>query len=141
MPLALAVPPGRPTLTNDELQAAHWIVPPAIPGFPGLDEIASQLWRQLGIAPPSVQRVTTLQTALPLVAADLAVALLPVDGLGVVWDPENVRTVPPDLPPLFGVMVQSAHISPSPTLEVFLEVIDTELEEGGTGQTVVVDPG
>lgn len=133
MPLAIAVPPGRANMGRAELEAAHWVIPSQIPGFPGLVEISQQLWDLLGIAPGSVQQVSTLQTALPLVAADLAVALMPLDGVGVVWGAVNTVPVPRELPPLYGVMVRSALFDPGPTLEVFLDVVDAAFAEARAG--------
>jgi DNA-binding transcriptional LysR family regulator len=123
IPLALAVQSGAaPGVSMETLMGKTWIVPAAIPGFPGLIEIAEELWRHSGHSPSSIQHVSTLQTALPLVAAGLGVGLLPADFIAAANGRIEALPVGERIPPLHGTLVHSAQVAPSPALKRLLQV-------------------
>lgn len=126
LPLVAVLPS---TLSVDEfavdlldLRDQQWIVPMREPRFPGLPELLEQVWHSLQGIAPSVREVSTLQTALPLVAAGLGVGLVP-RSVRHVGHPELViREIVQDIPPMeAAVLWRQAH--QSPTMERFLEVL------------------
>lgn len=100
-----------------------WYIPEDAPGFPGLDETLTKLWRDAGFHPRSVQYVATLQTALPLIAAGMGVTLLP----SALTGPASAGIVALDLDipiaPLTAASLRSRHIAAPATLLRFVEVM------------------
>lgn len=124
LPLVLVVSSGRHVAGLRDLESETWIVPAAIQGFPGLDELTDQFWRRNDVTPARIQQVSTLQTALPLIAADMAVGLLPRDGFEVVGGQVAAIDLALDIPPLRAAMVWSAEMQPAPSLDLLFQVID-----------------
>src|SRR5699024_12404064 len=54
-----------------------WIIPAKVTGFPGPIEIFNQLWQEFGNHTPKRWEVSTLHSAIPLVADGMGVALMP----------------------------------------------------------------
>ncbi|MFL4476224.1 LysR family transcriptional regulator [Paeniglutamicibacter sp. MACA_103] len=137
MPLGLVVPLDREAGDGPVAAAAYardaWIIPEAVPGFPGLAELAEELWRREGFRPNRVQYVSTLQTALPLVAAGIGVGIMPMD-LARLFSP-GVRMVEVvgGMAPLRPALIRSAQMRPSPALERFLAVVIASFEPRGSG--------
>lgn len=123
MPLVLAArAEAASSVSWEDLMGKTWIVPAAIPRFPGLIEIAQGLWRQAGSSPASIQHVSTLQTALPLVAAGLGVGLLPADFIAAANGRISALHLGGQIPPLYGTLVHSAQIAPMPALKTLLRI-------------------
>jgi LysR family transcriptional regulator, benzoate and cis,cis-muconate-responsive activator of ben and cat genes len=126
MPLVAVLPPRLADLPEPldliELAAESWIIPSAIPGFPGMGGIIDRLWQDLGIHPGSVRTVSTLQTAVPLIAADMGISLMPRSVADFAGSTAHIRTPLQDVLPLYAAMVWSQQLPPSPVLEKFLEV-------------------
>lgn len=80
MPMVLAIPD---TLAVEAEASIHdfrdmpWIIPAKVPGFPGPIEIFNQLWQSCQENTPERWEVSTLQSAIPLVADGMGVALMP----------------------------------------------------------------
>ena len=124
IPLVLAAQAEAATRVSlDELMGQTWIVPGPVPGFPGLIEIAEGLWRHPGHSPASIQHVSTLQTALPLVAAGLGIGLLPADFISAASGRIGSLEVGEPIPPLYGTLVHSAQVEPSPALTSLLKIV------------------
>lgn len=124
MPLVLATRAGAGSARSlPELMDEMWIIPAAVHGFPGLIEIAEELWRNSGRGAPPIQYVSTVQTALPLVAAGLGVGLLPADFIGAANGRIAEQQVPDPIPPLYGTLVRSAEIEPVPALRTVLQAV------------------
>lgn len=124
MPLGLAVPPEASESIWQRCAYETWLVPATVPDFPGLQEITDRFWRDAGMLPERVQQVSTLQTAVPLIAAGMGVGLVPVDGVEVIGRAVKILEPPIAVAPLQGAMLWSAEMDPSPLLEGFLAVVD-----------------
>jgi LysR family transcriptional regulator, benzoate and cis,cis-muconate-responsive activator of ben and cat genes len=126
MPLVAVLPPRLAHLPEPldlaELAGESWIIPSAIPGFPGITGIVESLWQDLGIRPASVRTVSTLQTAVPLIAADMGVSLMPRSIADSAGKRVEVREPLQPVEPLHAVMVWSRQFPPSPVLELFMQV-------------------
>jgi len=126
MPLVLVLPPQLSALPEPvelaDLADEAWILPTQIPGFPGLLELAEELWRRAGVRPASIRSVSTLQTAVPLIAAGMGISLMPRSITDIAGTRVEVRTCLQPVEPLHAVMVLSRQLPPSPVLELFLEV-------------------
>lgn len=131
MPMGLAVPldadtnEGAPRAAD--FQDFTWIIPRKIDRFPGMYELVEDLWRRSDFWPKNVQRVSTLQTALPLIHAGLGVGPMPLAMRNLVEPHASLLEVHEGLAPLVAVLARSADIRPTPVLERFLKVIDSEL--------------
>jgi len=125
MPLVAVVPPRLADLPEPVdlalLAEEPWILPTS-PGFPGMDRVADSLWQDLGLHPRSVRYVSTLQTAVPLIAADMGVSLMPRAVADASGGRVLVRTPLQPVRPLYAVMVWARQLPPSPVLERFLAV-------------------
>ncbi|MFD2474281.1 LysR family transcriptional regulator [Amycolatopsis silviterrae] len=138
MPLVLAARAGSADGASlADLVEQTWIVPVAVPGFPGLLEVAEELARRAGHAPLRIQSVTTLQTALPLIAAGLGVGLVPADFVSAAAGGIAVQDVGVPIPPIYGTSVQSADLEPAPALKTFLRTVSRHfgIEEHPDAQT------
>ncbi|EMY33335.1 transcriptional regulator [Arthrobacter crystallopoietes BAB-32] len=126
MPLVLVLPPRLSALPDPvdltDLADEAWILPTQISGFPGLLELAEQLWRSAGARPASIRSVSTLQTAVPLIAAGMGISLMPRSITDIAGTRVEVRNSLQPVAPLHAVMVWSRQLPPSPVLELFLGV-------------------
>jgi LysR family transcriptional regulator, benzoate and cis,cis-muconate-responsive activator of ben and cat genes len=126
MPLVAVIPPHLGDLPEPldlaALAGQPWILPTTSPGFPGLAEIAEHLWQSLRIRPASVRSVSTLQTAMPLIAADMGISLMPRSLTDIAGSRVQIRTPLQEVPPLHAVMAWSRQLPPAPVLERFLGV-------------------
>lgn len=126
MPLVLVLPPQLSALPDPvdlaDLADETWILPAKISGFPGLLELAERLWRSAGTRPASIRNVSTLQTAVPLIAAGMGISLMPRSIADVAGSRVEVRDCLQRVDPLHAAMVWSRQLPPSPVLELFLEV-------------------
>lgn len=119
IPLELAVPAARAGEANRDLRGwGRWILPLRIVGFPALPEAVDHL---LGPEIVDVIKVSTPQTALPLVAAGMGVTLTT---RGMVESHRGVSTGLTDiaLPSLYATFVWRTQSGLSPVSRRFLEV-------------------
>ncbi|NKX54810.1 LysR family transcriptional regulator [Arthrobacter mobilis] len=127
MPLVAVVPPRFADLPEPldlaELAGEPWILPSASPGFPGLPEIAERLWQEMGTRPSSVRTVSTLQTAVPLISADMGISLMPHSVADIAGSRVRIHTPLQPVQPLYATLVRARHIQPPPVLARFLEVV------------------
>lgn len=134
MPMGIAVPSGintdkqRPQAAD--FQKLTWIVPDKVERFPGIYELVEDLWRRSGFWPKNVQRVSTLQTALPLIHAGLGVGPMPLSMRHLVEPHATLFEVQEGLAPLVAVLARSSDIRPTPVVEKFLRVIEDETSVG-----------
>lgn len=101
-----------------------WFIPEIVPAFQGASEITHDLWRAGGFHPDSIQTVQTLQSALPLIAAGMGVALVPRSLGGLHVTGIRHRSFGFTLPALYGVSIRSRQFQASESLPAFLEIID-----------------
>lgn len=115
-----------------ELHDQPWIIPRRSLRIRGLPELFDSLWERLNLTPPVVRRVATLQTAIPLVAAGLGVALMPESLRGMADARIVLREIKDPIPPLQAAAIWSREHAPSRTTEAFL---DTVRQEGIASRT------
>jgi DNA-binding transcriptional LysR family regulator len=144
MPLGLVVPLDREPVGGPVEASTYardaWIIPEAVPGFPGLAELAEELWRREGFRPARVQYVSTLQTALPLVAAGLGVGLMPTDLVRLFSSGVRAIEVAGGIAPLRPALIRSAQMRPSPALERFLAVVGGSFATSGSSIPLGKEP-
>ena len=109
-PLLLAVPPRLADLPAEvslhDIAHETWILPPRKEGFIGLPELLDGVWADYPAAAPShVQSIATLQTALPLVAGGVGVALLPDSARNHVSSQIQFRAIAEELPAMQAVLI------------------------------------
>lgn len=136
MELVLVVPRSLARDAASARDFAHqtWIIPARVPGFPGMDEIAHALWRTAGFYPSAVQTVATLQTALPLATAGMGACLIPERYLTDVSGDFAVQAIQEPIPPLYGSLVRSRDVRPTPAVTNFVGVVDRHFERGRLAQ-------
>lgn len=126
MPLAAALPrrlrdaPDPVDLRS--LLDERWIVPARIPGFPGLIELIEAVWADLECS-PQVHVVSTLQTAVPLVVAEMGVSIMPGSITEITNDSLVIRRTLQVIRPLEAAVVWSRSQTPTPALRRFLELV------------------
>lgn len=127
MRMLVALPPryadAPERLSLSELHDVPWIVPRRSLRIRGLPELFDSLWDDLDLTPPVVRRVTTLQTAIPLVASGLGVALVP-DSVRTMG-PSNVvlRELADDIPPLQAGVIWSRDRPLSDPAQAMLDLL------------------
>lgn len=123
LPLGLGLPPEHPAnaasttagMRVAEVRNDDWLVPTLHPEFPGLPESLQRFWAlQPKARPLRIHQVATLQTALPLIAGGVGVAVLPEFAAGMMRNAIVYRPVLDDIPPLYLVMLwrRQPHLSP-----------------------------
>lgn len=113
-------------LSLAELHDQTWIIPRRSLRIRGLPELFDSLWESLNLTPPVVRRVATLQTAIPLVAAGLGVALMPESVRGMTDTRIVLRGITDPMPPLQAAAIWSRERVPSQTTQAFLETVRQE---------------
>ncbi|MDZ4091013.1 MAG: LysR family transcriptional regulator [Arthrobacter sp.] len=109
-----------------DLHDQPWIIPRRSLRIRGLPELFDSLWERLHLTPPIIRRVATLQTAIPLVAAGLGVALVPESVRGVADTRIILREIADPIPPLQAAAIWSREHAPSRTAEAFLSTLRQE---------------
>lgn len=128
--MLVALPPsfkGCPEFMNlAELHSQPWIIPRRSLRIRGLPELFDSLWDQLHLTPPIIRRVATLQTAIPLVAAGLGVALVPESVRRVADHRIVLRELQDAVPPLQAAAIWSSENAPSRSTQAFLSTLRQE---------------
>lgn len=126
MPMVLAVPNTLSVETQvsiEEFREMPWIIPAKVTGFPGPIEIFNQLWQEFGNHTPKRWEVSTLHSAIPLVADGMGVALMP-DAVEHHLSP-RVRTVRihEDVAPLHSAVTWRKDTRQDGAMAAFLELL------------------
>lgn len=128
--MLVALPPAfsgtADPLSLAELHSQPWIIPSRSLRIRGLPELFDSLWERLHLTPPVIRRVATLQTAIPLVAAGLGVALVPESVRGMADARVILREIADPIPPLQAAAIWSREHAPSRTTESFLDMLRQE---------------
>lgn len=119
IPLALAIPAARAGETHRDLRGwGRWILPLRIAGFPALPEAVDHL---LGPEITDVIKVSTPQTALPLVAAGMGVTLA-TRGMAANHPGISTGITEVELPSLHATFVWRKQPGLTPVTQRFLEI-------------------
>lgn len=116
-----------PIVTVEDVRAYEhrtWFVPEVVPAYQGVGEMTHDLWRAAGFYPKSIQTVSTLQTALPLISAGMGVALIPHSLSGLHVNSIQNRVFEFDIQTLYAATIRYRHFEPSASLLRFLDVVD-----------------
>ena len=128
--LLLALPPSfsdaPDPLSLADLHTQTWIMPRRSLRIRGLPELFDALWERLGLTPPTIRRVATLQTAIPLVASGLGVSLVPESVRSMGTTPVVLRSLSDDVPPLQAAAIWSSERPPSRAVESLLACLRDE---------------
>lgn len=127
MPLLVALPPHDapegPEVSLTSLHDRAWIVPRRSLRIRSLPEVFDAFWASRELPLPAVRRVATLQTAIPLVASGLGVALVPESLRTMSHAPVALRTPAEALPPLEAALLWSADRPPSSATKALIDVV------------------
>lgn len=128
--MLVALPPSfkdcPEVMSLAELHSQPWIIPRRSLRIRGLPELFDSLWDHLNLTPPIIRRVSTLQTAIPLVAAGLGVALVPDSVRGAADHRIILRELTDPVPPLQAAAIWSSEQAPSRSAEAFLNTLRRE---------------
>lgn len=102
------------------LAAERWLIPPKDAAWPELPDLVQEAWHRAGITPPQTYTISSLDTALNLVAAGFGVALMPFAVAGLARPGATASTVAQHLPPIESAVVWRGNERPSPVLSLFL---------------------
>lgn len=122
--LLAALPPrfaGAPDpfdLTS--LDGETWIMARSTLGVASLPEIVRDAWRDHRVRPRRERTVESVGTAMPLIAADLGVALVPEPVRSMPGQAVLLRSLAQDLPPLESTVVWSRKQEPTAAMRRFL---------------------
>lgn len=124
--LVAALPPqfaGSPDPVDlRDLDGATWVMARSTLGVSSLPEVVREAWRAHGVRPARERVVESISTAMPLIAADLGVALVP-DALRHLAGPRVVvRRIEQELPALEYAVVWSRREEPTAVMRRFLSM-------------------
>jgi molybdate transport repressor ModE-like protein len=135
MPLLMAVPPGLDiadgAVSLAQMVEHPWVVPTTSTAFPGLAQLTERVWADHRLTPQAVREVSTAQTAVPLVAGGMGVALMPETVMNIAVGSIQTRGLAEDVPDLRATLVtRSGH----PLTPATRQLIDIAVELGTAGQ-------
>lgn len=126
MPLKICMPvelsTGSDRVSFRELHDHTWILPRRSLRIRGLPELFDEIWHTLGLTPPPVQRVRTLQTSVPLVQAGIGMSLMPATVLQTSPNGLALREPIEPIAPLEVAMFHSTQRPLSVTAERFIDL-------------------
>jgi DNA-binding transcriptional LysR family regulator len=107
----------------DDLMEETWLLPSPTIRVPGITELMVDYWLENGLTLPRMKAVTSLQTTLPLVAADMGISIMPPEIQQIAKTTVVTRHVDPPLPPLHVVALWSSQRELSEVGTKFIEVL------------------
>lgn len=127
-PFLLAIPKRLNSLPNPvslkQVAQETWLIPTKHEGFIGVPELIEQIWAQHPSSTPSrVQTVSSLQTAVSLVAGGAGVALLPESARELVPHQVSFREVDNNIPALQTVLIYRKDRELSPAANRLVDII------------------
>ncbi|XPP27150.1 MAG: LysR family transcriptional regulator [Leucobacter sp.] len=105
-----------------ELRSLTWFLPEDNPRFPGLRRMAEDLWRSWGLEMPAIQEIATLQTAMPLIAGGLGVAMMPASIREHQLTQITTRPFLQAVPATTATLIWSKEVEPSPIAQRFIDI-------------------
>ncbi|GAA1882994.1 LysR substrate-binding domain-containing protein [Paeniglutamicibacter psychrophenolicus] len=126
MPLVAALPPSfrdaPDPIDMSSLMGETWLLPQLYPRFPGLPELVNEAWTKLGRHPSRIRTVSTLQTAIPLIAAGMGIGVMPDSVSQMAGSHLVVRRFVQPITPLQGCLVSSLRHARSPAVQKFIDM-------------------
>ena len=111
------------TIPLQDLMGETWLLPMPSLRLPGMTEMLVDFWLEQGLPLPSIKPVTSLQTTLPLVAADLGISIMPPEIQQIARTTIVTRKIDPPIPPMEIAAVWSTAREPSEVASKFIEVL------------------
>lgn len=111
------------TVQLEDLADETWLLPAPSIRLPGMTEMLVDFWLDRGMALPRVKPVTSLQTTLPLIAADLGISAMPPEIQQIARTTVVTRRTDPPLPAMEVVAMWSAEREPSAVAAKFIDVL------------------
>ena len=137
MPLVAVLPPSfrdaPEPIDMASLMGETWLLPQLYPRFPGLPELVSDAWTTLGRHPSRIRTVSTLQTAIPLVAAGMGIGVMPDSVSQITGNHLVVRRFVQPIKPLQGCLVTSLRHARSPAVQSFIDIALGDTQEATKG--------
>lgn len=135
-PFQVALPKRLASLPNPvslmDVATETWVLPPRHPEFIGLPELLDKVWSVNPAATPEhIQFISTLQTAIPLVAGGVGVALLPDSAQLHAGQSIEFRDIKEDFPPMQALLIYRKDKDLSPAANHLVDII---LEVGAEGE-------
>ncbi|MFC0582198.1 substrate-binding domain-containing protein [Micrococcoides hystricis] len=106
-----------------------WIVPGKLLGFPGPIDIFHELWDTSPTGPPRYWEVSTLQSAIPIVADGMGVALMPDEVRNHISPRVKTVELTDQIRPLYSVVVWRKDQRPDGVLAAFLQLLELEVDD------------
>lgn len=142
LPMLAVLPPAWESSPDPldalELRDQTWFLPSKSSRFPGLGEMFEALWSGWTDAPLRYREVSTLQTAVPLVAGGLGVSLMPATIRQFQHRQIVTRTLVQHVPPMQGAVLWRNDIDLTPVQRRFLDLV-VELRDDPDGR-IIDDP-
>lgn len=107
----------------DDLMGETWLLPSPTIRVPGITELMVDYWLENGLTMPRMKSVTSLQTTLPLVAADMGISIMPPEIQQIAKTTVVTRQIDPPVPPLHVVALWSSQRELSEVGAKFIEVL------------------
>lgn len=114
-----------------ELRHEEWVIPAPLPRFPGIYEMVDSLWREWAGELPRIRHVSSLQTAMPLIAGGIGVSLLPETMVKFPRADTVVRTLKQAVPPMHAAAVWRSDTTLSALQRRFLDLVFELQDEPG----------
>lgn len=135
-PMLLAVPERLKDLPDEvalaDITHETWILPQHHDEFPGLPDLLRTAWFQNPESKPAhIQEVSTLQTAMPLVAGGIGAALLPDSAQRHAGDHVFFKKIKGDFPSMQPILIYRKDKDLSPAANQLVDII---LEVGAEGK-------
>lgn len=111
------------TVRLDDLADETWLLPAPSIRLPGMTEMLVDFWLDRGMSLPRMKPVTSLQTTLPLIAADMGISAMPPEIQQIAKTTVVTRKTDPPLPALEVVAMWSAAREPSAVTAKFIDVL------------------
>ncbi|MET3952548.1 LysR substrate-binding domain-containing protein [Arthrobacter sp. UYEF36] len=106
-----------------DLMDETWLLPSPNVRVPGITELLLDYWLANGLSMPRLKTVTSLQTTLPLIAADMGISIMPPEIEQIAKTTVVTRELDPPLPPLHAVAVWSAQRELTEVAATFADVL------------------
>jgi molybdate transport repressor ModE-like protein len=123
-----------------ELMDETWLLPSPNIRVPGITELLVDYWLANGLTMPRLKTVTSLQTTLPLVAADMGISIMPPEIQQIAKTTVVTRQLEPPLPPLHAVALWSSQRELTEVAATFVDVLLGPRAKGARGRTAPAAP-